>query len=78
MVDFKYRKGKLDMNVVYRSQNLYASQPGNLIALRRMQEDLANAIGKPIGKIDLIVLSAHIYEENYSDVKEILKKEGLY
>lgn len=75
LLDFKYRNGKLDMNVVYRSQNLYASQPGNLIALRRIQEDLANAIGKPVGKIDLIVLSAHIYEENYSDVNQILKRE---
>lgn len=74
MIDFKYRNGKLDMSVVYRSQNIYWSNPGNLLALRRIQDDVATALGYAIGKIELVVLSAHIYAADFSKVNSILDK----
>lgn len=77
LLDFKLRNGKLNMNVVYRSQNIFSSQPGNIIALREMQIDLAEKIGVPIGKIELVVFSAHIYARDYEAVSQILNSESL-
>ena len=51
LLDFKYRNGVLDMNVVYRSQNIYWSHPGNMLALRQMQKDVANELNYKIGKV---------------------------
>ena len=78
LLDFKLRGDKLCVTIVYRSQNIYSSQPGNLIALRRIQSDLSNQLGVEMGCIELVVLSAHIYEENYKASLDILKRELLY
>lgn len=77
LLDFKLREDRLHMNVVYRSQNIYASQPGNLIALKQIQEDLAKDIGKDVGDVELIVLSAHVYEDDYENVIKILNEEKM-
>ena len=73
LLDFKYRNGVLDMNVVYRSQNIYWSHPGNMLALRQMQKDVANELNYKIGKVELVVFSAHIYETDFKRVKEIIE-----
>lgn len=73
MLDFKYRNGVLDMNVVYRSQNIYWSHPGNMLALRKIQKDVADELNLKMGKVDLVVFSAHIYESDFKRVKEILE-----
>lgn len=72
MIDFKYRDSKPDMTVVYRSQNIFWSHPGNMIALRRIQNDVATALGYTMGTIELVVISAHIYEDDYDKVYNIL------
>lgn len=72
MLDFKYRNGMLDMTAVYRSQNIYWSHPGNMLALRQIQNDVAMALGWKMGKVDLIVISAHIYESDFNSVIEII------
>ncbi len=77
MIDFKYRNDHLDMTVVYRSQNVFWSQPGNLLALHNIQSDVANSLGYNIGKIELIVISAHIYNSDIEQVKIILKDSKL-
>lgn len=73
MLDFKYRNGVLDLNAVYRSQNIFSSHPGNMLALRQIQKDVADALGWEMGKVDLIVFSAHIYETDFKKVNEIIK-----
>jgi len=77
LIDFKLRNDRLHMTVVYRSQNIFSSQPGNMIALQHIQEDLAKDISSAVGKIELVVMSAHVYEENYEEAINILKKESL-
>lgn len=76
MIDFKYRNQMLDMTVVYRSQNIYWSHPGNMLALHCIQEDVAAALGYKIGKVDLAVISAHIYRSDFENVNKILSKIG--
>lgn len=72
MIDFKYRNEILDMSVIYRSQNVFWSQPGNMLALRQIHHDVASALNYKMGKIDLIVLSAHIYKRDFEQVQYIL------
>ena len=74
LIDFKYRNNMLDMTVVYRSQNVFWSQPGNMLALRRIQNDVATALGYNIGCIELVIMSAHIYEDDFNKVNNILNE----
>lgn len=76
MIDFKYRNGRLDMSVVYRSQNIYWSHPGNLLALRQIQTDVARALGYELGVVELAVISAHIYKDDFIKVAKILGVTG--
>lgn len=80
MLDFKYREGKLNMTVIYRSQNIFWSHPGNMLALHQIHQDVADALGYTLGKIELIVISAHIYASDFEQVDSILtdaEKSGL-
>lgn len=72
LLDFKYRNNSLDMTVVYRSQNIFWSNPGNMLALQKIQNDVAIALGCNVGKVELVVISAHIYEDDFSKVNKIL------
>lgn len=77
MIDFKYRNGHLDMSVIYRSQNIFWSNPGNMLALHQIQNDVATELGYTPGKVELIVISAHIYEYDFDKVNAILKDVAL-
>lgn len=77
MIDFKYRNGHLDMSVIYRSQNIFWSQPGNMLALRQIQTDVATALNFALGKVELIVISAHIYNDDFEKVKSIISTAEL-
>lgn len=80
MLDFKYRENMLDMTVIYRSQNIFWSHPGNMLALHNIHQDVATALGYMLGKIELIILSAHIYSSDFEKVNTILtdaEKLGL-
>ena len=72
LLDFKLRDNKLYMNAVYRSQNVFASQPGNIIALRKIQSDIAQKLSVGLGNIELIIFSAHIYGKDFTSVNSIL------
>jgi thymidylate synthase len=61
LLDFKIRADQLHMLAVYRSQNAYASQPGNLLALRRVQRQVAAKVGAAAGEVTLVAASAHVY-----------------
>jgi thymidylate synthase len=74
LVDCKLRDDRLVLNVVYRSQNVFASQPGNLIALSRVHRSIATAIGVQVGETVLHVLSAHIYESDWNAAKDVLSQ----
>ena len=72
LLDFKLRDGHLDMTSVYRSQNTFWSMPGNMLALHKMQSDVIQGVECKIGKIQLVIASAHIYHKDFKTVKSIL------
>ncbi len=73
LLDFKVREDTLHMTAVYRSQNVYASQPGNLLALREVQEHVAAEVGAAVGDLSLHALSAHVYEADESAAAGIVQ-----
>ena len=74
LLDFKFRNEKLDMTVVYRSQNVFLKQPGNLVALRKIQSALAEEIDFEVGTVDLLIISAHIYKYDWDVANLILEQ----
>jgi thymidylate synthase len=72
MLDFKVRDDALHMTAVYRSQNVYASQPGNVLALRRVQEQVAAKVDAATGELTLHAISAHVYEPDLPAATAIL------
>ncbi len=72
LLDFKIRDNKLIMNVVYRSQNIFSSQPGNILALKNIQQNISDRLNIECGNIELVVFSAHIYEDDIESAREVL------
>ena len=70
--DFKIREDELLMTAMYRSQNVFTKQPGNILALHDMQKTVADRVGVPAGRINLFASSAHIYEPDWKNAEEIL------
>ena len=66
------------MTAVYRSQNVYASQPGNVCALRDLQAEIANSLSAGTGVLTLHVMSAHIYENDWGAAHEILSHNRFF
>lgn len=71
-VDFMIREESLIMTAMYRSQNVFTKQPGNVMALHDLQKLVADRIEVPTGPINLFVSSAHIYETDWSTAEAIL------
>lgn len=72
LLDFKLRNDCINMTAVYRSQNTFWSMPGNMLALYQMQKDVARGVGCKVGKVELMVASAHIYHKDFASVQNIL------
>jgi len=72
MLDFKVREHALHMTAIYRSQNVYASQPGNVLALRQVQEQVAAKVDVVTGELTLHAISAHVYEPDLPAATAIL------
>ena len=78
LLDFKIRNEELQVTAVYRSQNAFASQPGNLIAIREIQSDVADSLCCIPGSVDLLVASVHIYERDLATVKNVLSESQVW
>jgi len=72
LIDCKIRQNKLNMTAIYRSQNIYGSQPGNILALSKIFIKIANALILNTGYFYLYIISAHIYEKDFNKVRNIL------
>jgi thymidylate synthase len=73
MLDFKIRDESLHLTAVYRSQNVYASQPGNLLALRDVQQRVAAGVDAAAGELTLLAVSAHVYEADVAAAAGIVR-----
>lgn len=74
LLDCKIRSERLHFTAVYRSQNVYSSQPGNLLALANVHRKIAAATNASLGDFNLYVISAHIYESDLAAAQEIIHR----
>lgn len=72
LYDCKIRRGLLNVTAVYRSQNVFGSQPGNVVALAVFQEEIARHLQVESGPLTIHALSAHIYKNDFDAVQRIL------
>ena len=71
-VDAKIRNNKLELQFFFRSQNIFGRQYANLLALVKLQLDIAKRCAVEIGSLKGYVASAHIYEYDFSQAELII------
>src|SRR3989338_11385390 len=64
----------LHMTAYFRSNDMFRAWPENALALRTMHKEMADAVELPFGELCIISQSAHVYEENYNQAKELIRE----
>lgn len=65
---------QLHLTVYFRSNDMFRAWPENAYAIRTMHKEIATGTEIEMGETCIISQSAHIYEENYDEAKELLDK----
>lgn len=76
-VDAKIRKDKLELQFFFRSQNIFGRQYANLIALAKLQNDIAAKCSVSMGGMRGYIASAHIYAFDLPEAQRIISGEQL-
>ena len=76
-IDVKIRDEKLELQVFFRSQNIFGRQYANLLALVDLQSKLAQQCCVEMGKLRCLIASAHIYEFDIDDAKKVILGDNL-
>jgi thymidylate synthase len=74
LLDFWIRDGVLEQVVYAHSIDFGAKGYGNLVELAWLQEHVASELGLPVGRLDFIVKSAHIYDTELPYMKTVLAR----
>jgi thymidylate synthase (methanogen type) len=64
---------RLHMFSYFRSWDAYKAANANLGALQLLQEEIAQQVGVKTGTITVFATNAHVYEEDFARVKELLE-----
>jgi len=70
LLDFWIADGRLDAIVYAHSIDFGAKGYGNLVELAYLMERVAEGLGRPVGRLDFVVKSAHIYEPDFSIMRD--------
>lgn len=65
---------KMYMICYMRSNDMYRAYPLNALAFRAMQKEIARAVDLEMGYLNIISASAHIYDENFEEIQNLLEK----
>ncbi|MEN7981839.1 MAG: thymidylate synthase [Nanoarchaeota archaeon] len=68
---------KLHMTVYLRSNDMFKAYPENALALRMIQNEIAQKVGVALGSLIIISNSAHIYSSDWEKVKNILEQYSI-
>lgn len=72
MVLGSVQDGKFFFTAHFRSQDMVHGWPRNTFALRKLQKDIADSAGLPMGPLTMITHSAHMYADDFQLVENIL------
>lgn len=73
MMNFNLRKGKLHATTIIRSNDLFYGWPGNICQTFILAEYVGKAVGCGIGTINTISVSAHIFDDQFDDIRRVLR-----
>ena len=76
-IDIKIRENKLILQFFFRSQNIFGRQYANLLALVKLQNDLAKRCNFQAGSMQGYIASAHIYEYDVDQALQISKNKPI-
>jgi thymidylate synthase len=71
-ISWNVKNNKLYQTAIIRSNDMFNAWPFNAFALIKLQKAVANEIGLDLGSLTTFSISAHIYENNWQEAKEIL------
>jgi len=75
-IDVKIRNNKLLLQFFFRRQNIFGRQYANLLALAKLQNDIAKRCSLELGALKGYIASAHIYDYDFNQANSIcLNKE---
>jgi len=72
LLDFKIRNGKLILTAMCRSIDFGNKVYANMLALNKIQDLVAKAVGVPCGELIMTIVSAHIYEDDFEKIKSMI------
>lgn len=72
LVDLKIRDGKLNTTGLWRSHDIYGAWFPNAVGLTNLALYVAGELGVKVGTLTIHSISAHIYEVNFGEARQIL------
>jgi thymidylate synthase len=72
MLDFWLPDGAVELVVYAHSIDFGAKGYGNLVELASLQRHVADALGAPVGRLLMVVKSAHVYETDVNYLEGVL------
>ncbi len=76
LVQPNIQDGILHLTVYVRSNDMFRAWPLNVFGFRKLQKIIAEGLSVDMGSLITISCSAHIYQDNWNDTKELLEKYG--
>lgn len=72
MTNFNMRNNKLNVLSVIRSNDLFFGWPANVYQTHILQKYVAEKINCEVGSLQILSISAHIFEDQFEDINKIL------
>ncbi|WP_225370006.1 thymidylate synthase [Methanobrevibacter arboriphilus] len=72
LVDFKIRDDKLYTTALWRSHDIYGAWFPNAVGLSYLAQYVSERVDASIETITIHSISAHIYEVNFKEARELL------
>lgn len=76
-LDAKIRDDRLELQFMFRSQNIFGRQYANLLALSRLQIDLAGRCKVAVGSLRGYIASAHIYAYDLEQAERFISGDFM-
>jgi thymidylate synthase len=76
LLDFWLPDGAVELVVYAHSIDFGAKGYGNLVELAWLQHHVASALGRPVGRLLMIVKSAHVYRTEFGYLRGVLGHEN--
>ena len=75
MINFNIRNKKLHATAVIRSNDLFYGWPGNVVQTYFLAEYVSKELNVPLGTISTISISAHIFQDQFEDIRKIIGED---